>query len=230
MASISKIDKRRGNSLSTSHRLWSSWRPDQRRCRGMAPAMGRRIVPLSWLSVARSGVSLFRTSMVVFSESGPEPEVYAAEDPLWWPNSFALDRRGSNVVDGERLRKLKNGAAQAPKGCGPGSARTIRADGARSPTPGRSRFNITGFGLLSTRAVEPGDIHGHALSQQLALGDRRHRTLSSALGDRGAYGPGMRGFFCRAPASGSLDRRRSSSFDGKLSTKKCDPGDYREQG
>jgi len=54
-----QIDKRRGNSLSTSLRLWSSWRSDERRCRGVAPAMGRRIVPLIWLSVARSGVSHF---------------------------------------------------------------------------------------------------------------------------------------------------------------------------
>jgi len=46
-----QIDKRRGISLSPSRRLWSSRRPDERRCRGMAPAMGRRIVPI-WLSVS----------------------------------------------------------------------------------------------------------------------------------------------------------------------------------
>ena len=71
---------------------------------------------------------------------------------MWWPNPFALDRRGSNVVDGERLRKLKNEQPKPQKDAARGSARTIRADGAHSP-PRPLTFNITGFARLSTRAV-----------------------------------------------------------------------------
>jgi len=81
-------------------------------------------------------------------EATQRPSLETCSQPrvgIWWPNPFALDRRASNVVDMERLRKLgevrpsESSTAQGlPNGWWP-NAEKKRAAAKRLASPGPQR-------------------------------------------------------------------------------------------